>query len=77
MKYFRYAITDNEVTNHLGEVDSIPPDFIQYPVSLMGDSVYYQIKNGALREVVSEGASEDTARERVEEFLATFNVNLV
>jgi hypothetical protein len=77
MRYFRYAIHENEIQQSLGEVDDIPSDFIEYTVSLLGDSVYYYLRDGKLREVVSEGSTEDLARERVEEFLATFNVNLV
>lgn len=77
MKYFRYGIAENEIAQSLGETDGIPSDFIEYTVNPLGESVYYLIKNGKLKEMVSEGATEETAKGHVEEFLVAFNVNRV
>ena len=77
MKYFHYKIDNNEVSEYNGEIPSIPPGFIQYKVGLAGESVYYNLANEELTDVISEGIHEDAARRGLEEFLSAFYVSLV
>jgi hypothetical protein len=74
MKYFCYLITDEEVMEFKGELSAIPPGFIEYEATLSGLNVYYRIMNGKITEVIAEAFDEQIARERVENFLATFIV---
>jgi hypothetical protein len=77
MKYFHYLISDNEIKKADGEIQSVPADFIEYKITLSGESVYYKLKNEKLAEIIGEAMHEDAAKRRVEEFVSGFNVSLV
>lgn len=72
MKYFRYIIQDDEVTESKGEVGAIPTDFIESKTTLTGQGAYYKSVNGKITEVIGEGIHEPAARRRVDEFLSAF-----
>ena len=72
MKYFHYHITGDELAEPKGEIASIPEGFIEYEVTLSGNSVYYKIENNKITEVVGEAIYEPAARRRVNEFLAAY-----
>jgi hypothetical protein len=76
MKYFRYSIADDEIKALIGEIDVIPPDYIELESGLGGESVYYKIKDGKITDAIGEGFEETTARMRVEDFISALNVNL-
>ena len=76
MKYFRYSIVDDEVKALIGEVQSIPPDFIEMKSDLWGNGIYYKIENVQITEVIGEALTEPTARRRVEDFVSALNVNV-
>ena len=77
MKYFHYKIKNDEVSEHIGEASSIPPGFIEYKITLTGESVYYKLTDGKLTDVIGEAIHEEAAKRRVEEFISGFNVNLI
>jgi hypothetical protein len=76
MKYFRYSIIDDEVKAFTGEIQSIPPEFIQIKSDFWGDSIYYKIEDVQITEVIGEALTEPAARRRVEEFVSALNVNV-
>lgn len=76
MKYYHYTITDDEITESRGEVLSIPTDFIEYPITMTGERVFYKSLNGILKEIIAEGGNADSAERRANEFLSALNVNL-
>jgi hypothetical protein len=77
MEYFHYKIKNNEVSEHIGEIPSVPVGFIEYKITLSGESIYYKLSNGKLTDVIGEAIHESAAKRRVEEFLSGFNVSLV
>lgn len=77
MKYFHYTVKDNEIKKADGEIKSVPPGFIEYKITLSGESVYYKLKDEKLSEIIGESMHEDAAKRRVEEFVSGFNVTLV
>jgi hypothetical protein len=77
MKYFHYTVKDDEVSKQQGEIESVPPGFIEFKITLTGEGVYYKLTDGKLTDVIGEGIHEEAARRRVEEFLSGFNVSLV
>ncbi len=77
MKYFQYNITDNEITKAGREIQAVPPGFIEYKITLSGESVYYKLKDERLNEVIGEAIHEAAAKRRVEEFISGFNVSLL
>jgi hypothetical protein len=72
MKYFRYIFTDDEIIEYKGEIDKVPPDFIEYTITLSGLSVYYKIVDVKITEIIGEAIHEEAARGRVDEFLSAF-----
>jgi hypothetical protein len=77
MKHFRYSIEGNEIKDYLGEVQSIPPDYIETKNSLGWERLYYRIRNGKISDIIGEAMREEGARQRVEEFISALNVGLV
>ena len=76
MKLFHYIIRDDEINETQGEIHTIPSDFIEYKASMMGERVFYKVKNGTLREIIAEAGDAENAEQRANEFLAGFNVNI-
>jgi hypothetical protein len=77
MKYFHYIIKNDEITHYTGGIQSVPTDFIEYKITLSGESVYYKLTDGKITDVIGEAIHEDAARRRTQEFLSGFNVSLV
>ena len=73
MKYFHYNIKDDEIVTSQGEVHTVPADFIEYRVNMMGQRVFYKIRNGKLTELIAEGGDVDNANRKAEDFLAGLN----
>jgi len=76
MKLFHYIIKENEITESQGEIHTVPADFIEYRASMMGERIFYKVKNGEVCEVIAEGGDASNAERRADEFLAGFNVNI-
>jgi hypothetical protein len=76
MKYFWYRITDEEISALIGEVEVVSPEFIELKSTLVGERVYYKIKDGKITEAIGEGLSEESAKRRVQEFISALNVNV-
>lgn len=72
MKYFHYFITDEDHIGYKGEVDKVPPDFINSKETLSGFSVYYKITDAKITEMIGEAIHEEAARRRVDEFLSEY-----
>lgn len=72
MKYFRYILTDDELMNYKGEIEAVPPGFIESNSTLSGFSVYYKIEGTKITEIIGEAIHEDAARRRVDEFVSAF-----
>ena len=77
MKYFRYSIANDEIQTFVGEIQSIPLNFIELNSGLGSESIYYKIQDGKITDAIGEGFTEDAARRRVEEFISALNANLV
>jgi hypothetical protein len=77
MKYFHYIIKDDELSDYNGELQSVPSDFIEYKITLSGESVYYKLTDGKVTDIVGEAIHEPAARRRAEEFLSGLNTGLV
>jgi hypothetical protein len=75
MKYFRYSIANDEIRTLLGEVETIPPHYIELKNSLGSEEIHYKIQNGIITDVIGEGLTEDVARRRVEDFISALNVS--
>jgi hypothetical protein len=72
MKYFRYILTSDELTMYKGEIETIPPGFIESTITLSGLSVYYKIEGVKITEIIGEAIHENAARRRVDEFISSF-----
>jgi len=72
MKYFHYILTDDKLIKFKGEVEVVPPDFIESTITLTGLCVYYKIEGTKITEVIGEAMHEDAARRRVDEFISAF-----
>ncbi len=72
MKYYRYILTDNELIEYKGEIEIVPPGFIESESTLSGFSVYYKIEGTKIAEIIGEAIQEDAARRRVDEFVSAF-----
>ena len=77
MKYFHYTIKGNEISDYKGEIQSIPSDFIEYKITLSGESVYYRLMDKNITDVIGEAIHESAGKRRVEEFLSGINTGLV
>jgi hypothetical protein len=77
MKYYHYIIKDDEFSGYQGEIDTVPSDFIEYKITLSGESVYYKLADGKITDVIGEAIHEPAAKRRVEEFLSGLNSGLV
>jgi hypothetical protein len=77
MKYLHYKIKEDEISDDGHEIASVPADFIEYKITLSGESVYYKITNGKVSDVIGEAVHEPAAKRRVQEFLSGFNTGLV
>ena len=76
MKHFRYKVEDDEIKGLIGEVETIPPGYIEMNNSMGADRIYYKITGGKITEAIGEAIHEPAAHRRVEEFISSFNVNL-
>jgi len=76
MKYFHYIIKENEISEYGGETLSVPPDFIEYKVTLSGESIYYKLSNENITDIIGEAIHEPAAKRRVEDFLSGMNTGL-
>lgn len=72
MKYFHYLIADEDIITYKGEIEAVPPDFIESTITLSGLSVYYKIEGTIITEIIGEAIHEDAARRRVDEFISEF-----
>lgn len=77
MKRFKYEIEDDIIKGEGKEVGNIPLDFIECQNTFGIDRVYYKLEGSEMTEVIGEAFNEDTARRRVDDFLAHMNVNLL
>jgi hypothetical protein len=73
MKYFHYTIKDDEILEYTGEVQTVPSGFIEYKTTLSGESVYYNLTDDTITEMIGEAIHESAAKRRVEEFLSGLN----
>jgi hypothetical protein len=64
MKLFQYIVREDEIVKSQGEVHTVPADFIEYRVNMMGQRVFYRIKSGKLTELIAEGGDEENAHRR-------------
>ncbi|HSY75366.1 MAG TPA: hypothetical protein VK890_00840 [Bacteroidia bacterium] len=76
MKRYRFKIEDDVITDAMGEIMSIPEDFIELKNTFGIDRIYYKIQDTKITEVIGEGFNEWTARRRVGDFLASMNINI-
>lgn len=72
MKYFHYLITDEDIVSYRGEVETVPPGFIESKATLTGFCVYYKLTGTQITEMISEAMHEEAARGRVDEFLSEY-----
>jgi hypothetical protein len=77
MKYFHYTIKGDEFSKYTGEVQSVPPDFIEYQITLSGESLYYKLTEGKITDIIGEAIHEPAAKRRVDDFLSRLNAHLV
>jgi hypothetical protein len=77
MKYFHYIIKNDEVSDYTGEISSVPVGYIEYKITLTGESVYYKLTNGKVTDLIGEAIHQDAAKRRVEEFLSGLNASLI
>jgi hypothetical protein len=77
MKYFHYIIKQDEIIEYAGEIQFVPSDFIEYKITLSGESVYYKLAAGKITDIIGEAIHEPAAKRRVEEFLSGLNAGLV
>jgi hypothetical protein len=74
MKHFWYSIADDEIKAYLGEIEAIPPGFIELNSSA---SVYYKIKDTKITDAIGDAIHEPAARRRVQEFISALNASLI
>ncbi len=77
MKYFHYIIKGDEISEYEGEIQTVPSDFIEYRITLSGDSIYYKLTHEKITDVIGEAIHEPAAKRRVEDFLSGLNTGLV